>query len=909
MSAPPPVPPRPINYGSNSNDPSAPPPLPPLPANYQYAYDPVFDGPAPRHWEDPLVAPRPFRYDPGIPADMASQLERQLSIASTSGYHQPPPPPNGCGGYAPPRTLPTPMPPTASGWTAPQPIATPSPYGTPPGQPYAYPYGQQHVQVPPPPPPPIPQHPQAPGVGWGSPPLPVAAERRTYVLPPLGAPLDYVQSLHGHQRNSSLGTPSFPSPGGSSLSVPSPGAGLRSSTPALPQANQFAAAPVPAPSSFAPTGTNQANMPTLELPRPTLESLTEKMPPESADPGTKVQWAKEVLALVERTHAASAAKGSMIVDPALNKLVEKAIKDILDAAAVNPPVANGLALYLRGQLAGSGSFPTFIPKNPKNAFADMDAAARAGYGAAWFSIARDYETVGDMERARQHLEKGMKLNVEGCYYRMGMAHLLGQLGLRQEPNRGLPMLHRAAQLASAEVPQPAHVFAMLLLGTFPSYRATPEQLAPFLPPGSTAVVEAKRYLERAAYLGNGAAQFKLGHAYEFGEAPFAPDPLLSVQYYSLAAQRGHPEADMALSKWFLCGSEGAFEKDEGLARTFAEKSALRGETEGEFAMGYYCEASHHSLCALQVGIGAPNKTKDLEGARKWYTLAAEKGSAEAKKRLDVLAAAQPVLLGREEHEQLKNATLVRKRTQARDDAWAAGRRAKQEGRQGLVPIAEDVRKAHMATAPPPLPEPGFAPVAPAATITSAPQPAAVASTSPLQPKRRPGAGGSPTMMNIQPATELGPATTSGSRPSPHTQPLHGGRVRIPIRLDDPGVVPPAANDYSDDDGEHVLSTTQIHLPSAASRIGGGRVTAGAFGSTRPGTGTPLREEIVKPAPGPSIAPIPVPGASNAPPVIVPTTPPKKNAAAAAAPPKKGPQSFAEMGYHPQKMDEKECLIM
>lgn len=28
---------------------------------------------------------------------------------------------------------------------------------------------------------------------------------------------------------------------------------------------------------------------------------------------------------------------------------------------------------------------------------------------------------------------------------------------------------------------------------------------------------------------------------------------------------------MALSKWFLCGAEGAFEKDESLALTFADK--------------------------------------------------------------------------------------------------------------------------------------------------------------------------------------------------------------------------------------------------------------------------------------------------------------------------------------------------
>ena len=39
----------------------------------------------------------------------------------------------------------------------------------------------------------------------------------------------------------------------------------------------------------------------------------------------------------------------------------------------------------------------------------------------------------------------------------------------------------------------------------------------------------------------------------------------------LASQQGEAEADMALSKWFLCGADGAFEKDEGLAVTFADK--------------------------------------------------------------------------------------------------------------------------------------------------------------------------------------------------------------------------------------------------------------------------------------------------------------------------------------------------
>lgn len=62
---------------------------------------------------------------------------------------------------------------------------------------------------------------------------------------------------------------------------------------------------------------------------------------------------------------------------------------------------------------------------------------------------------------------------------------------------------------------------------------------------------------------------------------------------------------MALSKWFLCGAEGAFEKDEGLAYTFAEKAARKGLPSAEFALGYYKE----------VGVGS---VADVEVAKKWY---------------------------------------------------------------------------------------------------------------------------------------------------------------------------------------------------------------------------------------------------------------------------------------------------
>ena len=63
---------------------------------------------------------------------------------------------------------------------------------------------------------------------------------------------------------------------------------------------------------------------------------------------------------------------------------------------------------------------------------------------------------------------------------------------------------------------------------------------------------------------------------------------------------------MALSKWFLCCTEGSFKKDKGLAFTFAENAARNGLSNAEFALGYYAE----------VGMGEP---KDIEVANGWYT--------------------------------------------------------------------------------------------------------------------------------------------------------------------------------------------------------------------------------------------------------------------------------------------------
>lgn len=191
--------------------------------------------------------------------------------------------------------------------------------------------------------------------------------------------------------------------------------------------------------------------------------------------------------------------------------------------------------------------------------------------------------------------------------RLGVAHLLGQLDYAPSPELSLPLLHRAASLTSVNFPQPAYLYGLLLLDDFADASIPVELFTLYIPLGSSPTIEGRKYLERAAHLHFAPAQYKLGYVYEFAKPPFSFDPLLSVHYYSLANEQGEPEAAMALSKWFLCGStvgEG-FGKDEVLALEFAHQAAKQKLPSAEFAMGYYSE----------VGVGTP---QDIGAAIGWY---------------------------------------------------------------------------------------------------------------------------------------------------------------------------------------------------------------------------------------------------------------------------------------------------
>lgn len=196
-----------------------------------------------------------------------------------------------------------------------------------------------------------------------------------------------------------------------------------------------------------------------------------------------------------------------------------------------------------------------------------------------------------------------------------MVYLYGEMGQSKNMKTGLQYLKRAAAFATEAAPMAPYVLAQILAREYKQL-SIPDDIA--FPDNG----EAFEWFKKAADLGHGPANFKLGSCYEYGTLGCTIDPFLSIQYYEQAVQAGDPtgEAEMALSGWYLSGAENCFESDDNAAFQYASKAAEKQLPKAQYAMGYYHE----------VGISV---TSDLAKAMEFYKLAAANGNKEAQARL------------------------------------------------------------------------------------------------------------------------------------------------------------------------------------------------------------------------------------------------------------------------------------
>lgn len=128
------------------------------------------------------------------------------------------------------------------------------------------------------------------------------------------------------------------------------------------------------------------------------------------------------------------------------------------------------------------------------------------------------------------------------------------------------------------------------------------------------------------------------------------DPRQSIAWYSKAAVQGEHQSELALSGWYLTGSEGVLQQSDTEAYLWARKAAQSGLAKAEYAMGYFTEvvcpdpshnANSRQQCLIGInfqGIGAP---ANLEDAKRWYWKSASQGFEKARTRLEELRRGNP----------------------------------------------------------------------------------------------------------------------------------------------------------------------------------------------------------------------------------------------------------------------------
>lgn len=238
-------------------------------------------------------------------------------------------------------------------------------------------------------------------------------------------------------------------------------------------------------------------------------------------------------------------------------------------------------------------------------------AAKQNHAAATYRVAVCNEigagTRKEPPRAAAFYRKAASLGDTAAMYKLGMILLQGSLGEAKNPREAIGWLRRAAEQADEENPHALHELALL-------HEIPNGQFIPHEP------LQSKELYTRAAYLGYTQSQYKLGQCYEYGALGCPVDPRRSIAWYTKAAEKGNSEAELALSGWYLTGSDGVLVQSDSEAYLWARRAANKGLSKAEYAVGYYAE----------VGIGIK---QDVEFAKRWYMRAAAQGNKRAMNRL------------------------------------------------------------------------------------------------------------------------------------------------------------------------------------------------------------------------------------------------------------------------------------
>ncbi|KIW26720.1 uncharacterized protein PV07_06531 [Cladophialophora immunda] len=280
------------------------------------------------------------------------------------------------------------------------------------------------------------------------------------------------------------------------------------------------------------------------------------------------------------------------------------------------------AMFYLADCYGQGMLGLAV--DPKEAFSLYQSAAKLNHPQSAYRVAVCCElgteegggTRRDPLKAMQWYKRAATLGDTPAMYKMGMILLKGLLGQQKNPREAVSWLKRAAERADKDNPHALHELGLI----YESASSTDH------------IVRDEKYafqlFQQAAELGYKYSQFRLGSAYEYGLLGCPIDARQSIAWYTRAAAQGEHQSELALSGWYLTGSEPLLTQSDTEAFLWARKAASSGLAKAEYAMGYFNE----------VGIGTPG---DIEEAKRWYYRAAAQNFPKARERLEELKRGGP----------------------------------------------------------------------------------------------------------------------------------------------------------------------------------------------------------------------------------------------------------------------------
>ncbi|TVY33205.1 Chitin synthase regulatory factor [Lachnellula occidentalis] len=370
----------------------------------------------------------------------------------------------------------------------------------------------------------------------------------------------------------------------------------------------------PTPSPFPKPNNAGPNVPLSDDEKEEVLERARPLVLKTSDPEMQLAWAQDALAWVEtaKTYSIKLEMEGQTPRSITPKIEHALRKDATNIVTFLAEQHHPKAEFMKGMWLEFGKFGYRVDK--KEAFLGYRRAAEKGYARAEYRIGMQYENSNDSAKAVDHYKRGVAMGDSASNYRLGMMTLLGQHDMPQNYQVGVDLIRFSADTADENAPQGAYVYGMLLARELPGI-TVPEHFLPY------DLNDAKLFIEKAAYLGFAKAQLKMAQAYELCQLGCEFEPTLSLHYNALAARQGEAEADMAISKWFLCGFEDVFEKNEELAFTYAKRAASTGMATAEFALGYFYE----------IGIYVP---VNLSESEIWYNKASQHGNKDALGRID-----------------------------------------------------------------------------------------------------------------------------------------------------------------------------------------------------------------------------------------------------------------------------------